>query len=259
MQAEMAHQLFEYRPSNAFRAPDWRWQVATYSARCGEKLPRRLTDYWIRLAAGILERSGYATAARHGNNWCQFWDAMGGNGTRLLGNIGMQQELEARILAGQADDEIAARMDMQAVEVLGYEQLLFAVREKLAAPGYIVLLALGPDVGDPIQRLGRLWKELAYWRGPLVLDYFVEAFRRLPRELQACGIRGYLHSKSNCPPLVRLNIEVRELGAKSATLAKRRRRLLSRLERIERRAMSGGSPVAGATCCDTRAPGADCV
>jgi hypothetical protein len=86
-------------------------------------------------------------------------------------------EIEARLLAGQSDDEIAGRLGVEAEVVLAYEKIYFDVRDKLESTDWIRFNAIGPglyqgfDPGD----LELVWKVYAFHLGPLVLDDLIAA------------------------------------------------------------------------------------
>jgi hypothetical protein len=107
-------------------------------------------------------------------------------------------ELEARLLGGQDDAAVAARMGLSAAGVATYHDVFFAVRPRLAYPHYVLGVVLGggrvyyaPDPADH----GLLLKLFGYqMAGPYVdvlLDYFREPFV-LPESLDGLD-EGALH------------------------------------------------------------------
>jgi hypothetical protein len=86
-------------------------------------------------------------------------------------------EVQARVLAGQTDAEVAMACGLTPGAVGRFEVLFFAVREKLRAADYIGRMAVRPGsrswavCGD----LGEVWRSLGYHGGPLVLDVIVAA------------------------------------------------------------------------------------
>ena len=79
-------------------------------------------------------------------------------------------EVEARILAGQIDDEIAKSCNVSAAAVGRFESLFFHVRPFLGASDWISLRAIRP--GTP-PNLGFAWKHIGYRYGPKVLDVVI--------------------------------------------------------------------------------------
>ena len=94
-------------------------------------------------------------------------------GARFLrkGDPWRRLELEARLLAGQSDEDIARLVATTAAAVQRYAQLFFDVRGRLRARDYIIHRAirrgLGPDVPAGLASFVR---GVAYFGGPLVLD-----------------------------------------------------------------------------------------
>jgi hypothetical protein len=107
-------------------------------------------------------------------------------------------ELEARLLAGQGDAAVAAKVGMSAAGVATYHDVFFAVRPRLAHPHYVLGVVLGggrvyyaPDPDDH----GLLLKLFGYHMGgpyvDVLLDYFREPFV-LPESLDGLD-EGALH------------------------------------------------------------------
>lgn len=81
--------------------------------------------------------------------------------------------LECRILAGQTDQEITAKLRLSPAAINCYEQMFFDVRARLQARDWIVLRVLEPA---KLGRLGRFehgLKKFAYFRGPLVFEFLL--------------------------------------------------------------------------------------
>jgi len=90
-------------------------------------------------------------------------------------------EIEARLLARQTDEEIAHATGLAPAVVATYEELFFAVRDRLDATHYILCKAIGhspePQEGGP--SIGVLMKRSAYFHGPAVLDPWLRYLDRL--------------------------------------------------------------------------------
>jgi hypothetical protein len=87
-------------------------------------------------------------------------------------------ELEARILTGQSDEDIAARLGLPPEVVGMYEALFFSVRHCLDAYLYIAEQVIGPGrwQGFRNEEVGSLWAACGYFGGVAVLDALVAAF-----------------------------------------------------------------------------------
>jgi hypothetical protein len=102
-------------------------------------------------------------------------------------------EVEARPLAGQTDEAIAACCGLPADAVAAYHALFFDVRDNLEANLFIFSLVLDPEVdirltGDDQEVLLKL---LGYSHGPPMIDVALRYFRD-PPSLSACldGLDG---------------------------------------------------------------------
>jgi hypothetical protein len=94
-------------------------------------------------------------------------------------------EVQARVLAGQTDVDVAAACGLTPGAVWNFEALFFSVRDKLGAPDWVDRMAVRPGstswaaCGD----LGEAWRALGYHGGPLVLDLVVAATAGRPLPL----------------------------------------------------------------------------
>jgi hypothetical protein len=60
----------------------------------------------------------------------------------------LQWEVEARLLAGETCDQIAAKCGLAAEAVAAYHALFFHVQDRLGASSYIIHTVLGPKIHD---------------------------------------------------------------------------------------------------------------
>ncbi len=58
----------------------------------------------------------------------------------MTSDLRLKFEIEARILAGQSDDEIAAKTGCSPETVYWFEALHFCARDRLEYPGYVVTM-----------------------------------------------------------------------------------------------------------------------
>jgi hypothetical protein len=77
-------------------------------------------------------------------------------------------EVEARLLAGQTDNEIALSTGLPPAVVAAFERFFFDVRDRLAAGDYILFGVIGYDVVGGFREgdLRTLWAYFAYSAGP---------------------------------------------------------------------------------------------
>lgn len=111
----------------------------------------------------------------------------------------LRWQLEARILAGQQDGEIARRCALSAGTVAWYERLFFAVRHCLGARGYIVGQVIGSGLWHGFHDDGvrALWAAFGYFGGPIVLEAIVDVFYKTWQPTEPATIGVYF--RQNCP------------------------------------------------------------
>jgi hypothetical protein len=139
-------------------------------------------------------------------------------------------ELEARLLAGQSDSEIAAKMDIEAGVVEAYEAVFYDVRDGLGASDWVHLSVIGPrlhegfDPGDAETIL----KLYAYNCGHAVLDALLEsvftdgeppADPRLADQFRlAFAVQAIEVTAGNAADVLRLHLLAVELAQREADL-----------------------------------------
>jgi hypothetical protein len=86
--------------------------------------------------------------------------------------------IEARMLAGQNDLEIAGSMGCAPKTIQAFAALFFDVRPRLADADYISQVVLGESVsrGQGEHDYAQVWKRVAYSYGPHVLDAMLSGF-----------------------------------------------------------------------------------
>lgn len=92
-------------------------------------------------------------------------------------------ELEARLLAGQSDREIARRLGVTRGLVRRYEQIFCTCRDRLRASDCILFtfIGRGPIDGFAPGDLGGVWKWTGYFGGPHMLDGIIAATSKQSR------------------------------------------------------------------------------
>jgi hypothetical protein len=173
----------EFERFNPSRSPAWRWERAQslweqrrhFSPHFDDEETHEALRY-LRACRGRRGASSQAVIAR-------FQDI---HAARLLyeGDSEARTEVEARILAGQTDAEIAWLTNIPTSTITVYEGLFFRCREHLDARDWISLQAIGTSADAT-----SILKQLAYRGGPLALDIVlaVTRDRPLPRHLFAAA------------------------------------------------------------------------
>jgi hypothetical protein len=89
-------------------------------------------------------------------------------------------EAEARLLAGEAFDQVAEKCDCRATTIEAYHSVFFDVQDRLGAIDYIANSVIGPRrlSGLTAADVDILLKLFSYGGGPLVLDGLVRYYRR---------------------------------------------------------------------------------
>jgi hypothetical protein len=178
----MSAMCTDFLPRNPFRPPDWRWQRAGQLAGPGAR-PRRLDDDRVRRARSFRAALGKAGGDLRDRRLARSHEDVHGAYRIHHGEPRRRGEIEARLLAGQSDEEIAGRVGVEPQVVEAYESLFFNVRDRLESSDWIAFSVFGErlyggfDAGD----IDLAWKILAYHGGPVVLDALIEHDQRKGR------------------------------------------------------------------------------
>ena len=194
----MALQTNLYKDSPR-RAPHWRWlravQIDAGGPRASQKLDGPDGCVWIRRASRMKrrwERAGNQPAATHAlilRDSDMFWAhtlwAEEKNPTRW--------GIEARVLAGESDAEIAEKMGTTPEIVSAYVNVFFDVREKLHRLDYVLNVVLSDAVTRGLQErhYDLLWKLMGYRGGPHVLDAVLSRFINIAKPDSPDGVSGF--------------------------------------------------------------------
>ena len=180
--------LLGLQPGCPARPLDWRWQLATRLVASRGRMRRKWIDGWVRRTMRFVractrrDASGKASRARPDPAIARACELRAG-APRL------RFEVEARLLAGENYQVIADRCGLASDTVEGYEQMFYAVVDRLGARDHVVFMALpglhadgGPDVETVVKALG-------YNYGPLVLDLclYVFGYRTAPAGSEPSG------------------------------------------------------------------------
>ena len=166
---------------NDFGRPvDWRIQKAKQLAEIAGLRPEQVIDLTLRVAVGYLlaEKGPQRKAASAETEVLD-------QAFRVYREDGpLRWELEARVLAGQSDDEIGSHFDLHPHVIACYEGLFYDVRSRLG-PTMICLrhYIIGPGYGVPLQKeqVRELSAHEALRGGLAALDDVVKEFHRARR------------------------------------------------------------------------------
>jgi hypothetical protein len=160
------------------RAPHWRWLRAVEIDGGGLKATRARDGedgfQWIRRATRLKRHydrasgrpeSFYALALRDS---ALFW----AHSIWVEEKAPTRWGIEARVLAGESDDEIAAKIGTEPEVIGAYVDVFFDVRKRLMNLDYVQNVVMADAVTRGLQerQYDLLWKLMGYKGGPLVLD-----------------------------------------------------------------------------------------
>jgi hypothetical protein len=157
-----------------FRPPDWRWRAACHiheRVRSRRRRIRRSDPQWLGPLVGLAEVLSPSGGSRRRRARLVMPELIAAH--RLYqADSPIRWELEARILAGQSDVEIAVSLAIPPAVVAVFEQSFFDVRDRLSAGDYILFRVVGynPVAGFQEGDLRTLWAYFGYAAGPQFLE-----------------------------------------------------------------------------------------
>jgi hypothetical protein len=116
----------------------------------------------------------------------------------------LRWEIEARLVAGESDQQIAVRCDVPPDVIGRYEGTFFNVRYCLKAWGYLLNQVVGEGVhrGFEDDEVSNLWAWIALGGGPLVLDAVVQAFRAAMKPGEPLTLSTFLRADAGIDPRI---------------------------------------------------------
>lgn len=163
---------------NPLRAPNWRWLRAVQIDSGGPRASRAVDGpegfTWIRRASRLKRRYEQA-----GNRPDQMYrlvqydrDMFWAHSIWLDERAPTRWVIEARILAGETNEEIAKKLGTSAAVIEAYEAVFFDVRSMLENRDYIVAVVMSDSItrGLSERQYDLLWKLFGYQGGAHVLD-----------------------------------------------------------------------------------------
>ncbi len=173
--------------SDPLAPPDGRWQRACcvhQKIRLGRRRRRRSDPDWLPPLLGLADSLNPPARRRHRRRAIVPQDLVAAHG--LYESHGpVRWEVEARILAGQTDAEIAASTGLPAEVVDRFQLNFFNVRDRLAAGDFILFAVIGyqPFYGIREGDWRTLWAYFGFAAGPRMLEVVMAVCqgRLLPR------------------------------------------------------------------------------
>ena len=185
----------ESRLRNPFRPPCWRWLLA---GEILEGLHADMDDSDDEMQALVAFRAHLDTPEAINSDHPALATAY-----KIFTENGPQRwELEARLIARQADSEIAQRIGLTAETVATYVATFCDVRGKLSAVGYLLRHCVGGGVqrGFRNDEIPAFWKWAAMAGGPLIVDTLTETFHSLHRPPEPATLGLYLKADAGIAP-----------------------------------------------------------
>jgi hypothetical protein len=209
--------------SEPFQPPDWRWRLAVDLAEdttgrfrpCADPAVKFAKRFWRLWLDCRSEADRRLLAARMPTVYQAFRLYSDPHGSS-------RSALEARILAGEAPETIAAKSAISVAMVRAYERLFYNVRGFLKNPDYILNRVLRPRLRDPSRDWDDdlVWKFFGYIGGPLVLDEIMGACSSGTRPVDVAGVAAFFTEDTQAALRRQLAIAARALrGADRKTAA----------------------------------------
>jgi hypothetical protein len=226
--------------------PDWRWLRACwlYASPCRRRRRRRshLPDPAWLAPLLALARTVYPTSRQRRGPRVPVPPELMLAFELYQSRDCLRWELEARLLAGQSDLNIAASTTIAPAIAAMYEQAFFAVRSRLAAADYIMDGVIGytPFQGFDEGDLRGLWAYFGYAAGPRMLELVMAVSRGRP--LPAWALNDA--SSRAASELLEIGVKAMLTACTGAMTASKLRKLIilrSQMAELKRPLLSKGS------------------
>jgi hypothetical protein len=164
----------DYRRFAPFRTTDWRWKFALEHLRHKSHL-RHWEDAAIKEAVRYLRECQRAQTARQLSNVKDRWPDLTQAHDIFVAGGALRDELEARLIAGETSEVIAAKSNTTAGVVAAFERYFFNVADARDAVDWMMDFAVGLYPGlnrMPTER--ECWCYMALAGGPWFVDILVD-------------------------------------------------------------------------------------
>lgn len=189
---------------NPKRAPHWCWLRATQIDSGGSRASRQRDG-----------NKGFA-AIRRAVRLKRHYDRAGGNAESLYALMLRDSDLfwahsiwvddkaptrwsiEARVVAGETDEEIAQKVGTETGVITAYVNTFFDVRDKLGNLEYVVNVIMGDAVVRGLQErhYDLLWKMMGFHGGSHVLDAVISRFIPIVKPESQDGVAGFFQDSA---------------------------------------------------------------
>lgn len=239
--------LVALRPRNPRRPPDYHWQRALHRFHKSDghrgwlQLETARAVRFLRMVAECKSEADLLALSDAGGLWSCLIEVWMLARERTL----LTDELEARLLAGQDDATIAARIGVTPAVIGWYERLFFNVRPMLHLQAYIMYTVIGcrPDQALSEQPPGVAWKLYAYTGGPDVLDLAITGRCATPEARRRA--EAFLIDDFQSTLLYKAAVSIRSLDTGDPRVALRICRLKQRYDEVQarRKAVTAGNQI----------------
>ena len=163
--------LCDCSPESPFRLPVWRWLLAAEIA-AGRKSPRRSwVDPWVRAAARVQAGS----EARRPRRDARYRVVEKACAFKTEADSRAVIAVQARLLAGQSDDDVAAALAMEPGTIAAYRHVFFDVLDQGRVKPGMAMLSIGESIHAGLDQgdVAPIVKWVGYCMGEVALDPFL--------------------------------------------------------------------------------------
>lgn len=222
------------------RPPSWRWYLAARLLYSKDQTSHRFSDMDVLEA---LRFQRWYAAAKSEQDYQVLLDNLPWiyQATEIWqGDDLLHSEIEARLLASEDFNSIAAKTGVR-VEIVGaYERMFFNVLDRLNAPSWVTNYAIGKKIhhGLTSKHFTTLWKAYGYWGGPLVLDSLIYQSFGATRPTQASDTSKFFRDDIWSQLQQKVALAVRTMSLDDPRAAMGLLRVAIRMKEIEGRRKS---------------------
>lgn len=186
----LPYKKFPIRPSYLRtmpnRPPEWRWLVGHRMVELNVPPVKNWFDGWTRAARNL------AQSRADGEPDPQQMPSTLAAERIFKENGPTRWEIEARTLAQEPANSIAAKCGLTTHRIRAYQQLFFSVEDRIRAHDYVHSIVIGTHEPWPPTDVGKVWRYWGYLGGSEVVDTIVDHYRRI-------GEPDYSHLLSRAP------------------------------------------------------------
>ena len=196
--ATQGDKAWEWDP---FLVPNWRFEDA-------QRLAKGEDPTWSRDDPVVVQCLAYLNALANAHDDQERaaaehrWPSLAAAHKIVQDNGPQRWEIEARLLVGQSDAEVAAKCNILPDVVSQYEPAFFSIRKCLEAWAYLLNQVVGDGVyrGFQDQEVKNFWAWVALDKKLPVLEAMIETFHRVRRPGEPLAMRVYLEAERDIDP-----------------------------------------------------------